>query len=111
MVGKVGALKKDGTRYRNYWCGRAMKSRSACDTYNGHSAPKLEQAILDYLGQFSDPELVRQHMEAAERREVEKREAELDEVTRGLDELESQFLKHLDLLKRDVLTEEEFTHG
>jgi oligoendopeptidase F len=63
---------------------------------------------LDYLGQFSDPELVREHMAAAERNEVERTEAELQEVQKGLSELESQFLKHLDFLERELLNEQEF---
>ena len=108
MVGKVGALRK-GKRYRNYWCSRALISRAHCSTYNGHSAPKLEKAILEYLGQFSSPKLVREHLAAAKTKEVKSNEKELKRVRRGLSELESQFLKHLDLLKREVLTEEEFT--
>ena len=63
---------------------------------------RLEEAVLDYLSQFSDPELVRQHMEAAERREFEQKETELKEVTKSLSDLEVQFLKHLDLIKRGI---------
>jgi site-specific DNA recombinase len=107
MAGKVGA-ERHGRRYRNYWCSRALKSRKLCSTYNGHSAPKLEQAILEYLGQFSDPDMVREHMAAAESKELEKKEQELREVQRGLEELEVQFMKHLDLLKRGILNEQEF---
>jgi len=98
-----------GGRYRSYWCSNARKGRAFCQYYNGHATQKLENVILEYLSEFSDPELVRDHMEAAERKEFETKEAELDQVTRGIVELESQFLKHLDLLKREVLTEEEFT--
>jgi site-specific DNA recombinase len=107
MAGKVGAA-RHGKRYRNYWCSRALKSRSLCATYNGHAAPRFEQTILEYLSQFSDPEMVREHMAAAESRELEKREQELREVQQGLGELEAQFLKHLDLLKRGILNEQEF---
>jgi len=108
MVGKVGAKRTRGGRYRNYWCSKAIMSRGRCPTYNGNSAPRLEQAVLEYLSQFSDPERVREHMEAAEERELEQRQADLDEVTAGISGLESQFSRHLDLLKRDVLNEEEF---
>ena len=107
MVGKIGAIRK-GKRYRNYYCSRAMRSRGSCSTYNGHSAPRLEKAILEHLGQFSDPELVREHMAAAERKEMERREEDLHDVQRGLADLESQFLKHLDFLKREILNEQEF---
>jgi hypothetical protein len=74
-----------------------------CPTYNGHSAPKLEQAILEYLGQFSDPEVVQGLMAAAERKVMEEHQVELHGVQQGLTDLESQFLKHLGLLKRGVL--------
>ncbi len=108
MVGKVGAKRSGGGRYRSSWCGRARQGRAFCRFYNGHSVARLEEAVLDYLSQFSDPELVRQHMEAAERNEFEQKETELKEVTKSLADLEGQFLKHLDLIKRDILNEEEF---
>mgnify|MGYP001478286879 CR=1 FL=1 len=85
-----------------------MSSRERCATYNGHSSRKLEKAVLEYLGQFSDPERVREHLQAAERREVAEKEAELKVVDRGLSDIETQFMQHLDLLKRDILTEDEF---
>ncbi len=107
MAGKPGSTWK-GRRYRNYYCSRALRSRAFCSTYNQHSVPKLEKAILGYLAQFSDPELVRQHMEAAERKEMEQSEAELKEVQKGLSDLEAQFVRHLDLLKKDILNETEF---
>jgi hypothetical protein len=107
MSGKTGAMWK-GRRYRNYYCSRAMRSREMCATYNGHAAHKLEKAVLEYLGQFSDPKRVREHMQAAERREVGKKEAELKAANRGMSDIQTQFMQHLDLLKRDVLTEDEF---
>ena len=111
MTGKVGAARK-GKRYRNYYCSRAMHSRGLCSVYNGHSAPKLEKAILEYLGQFSDPEKVREHLAAAERKELERYETELRDVEKRLADLESQFLRRLDdLLKRGVLTEQEFARA
>ncbi len=107
MAGKVGAAWKE-KRYRNYWCSRATKSKALCSHYNGHSAPKLEQAILEYLGQYSDPDLVKDHLSAAEMKEMQRRETELKQVERALSDLEGQFTKHLDYLKRGVLSEEEF---
>ena len=107
MVGKSGSMFK-GKRYRNYYCSRAMRSKEFCDTYNGHSAQKLEAAVSDYLGQFSDPELVREHLEAARSEELEKKRSELADVRRALDDVEAQFQKRLDLLTRGVLIEEEF---
>lgn len=108
MVGKVGHAYK-GKQYRNYYCSRASKSRGLCSIPNGHSAPKLETAILQYLGEFSDPKRVRQYLAMAERQDTEKYEAELKGIEKRLTELEVQFLSQLDgLLKRQILTEEEF---
>ena len=107
MAGKVASAWKE-KQYRNYWCSRATKSKALCSHYNGHSAPQLEQAILEYLGQFSEPDLVKDHLAAAEKKEMELRETELKQVERALIDLESQFTKHLDYLKRGVLNEEEF---
>ena len=111
MTGKVGIARK-GKRYRNYYCSRAMRSRGLCSLYNGHSAPKLEKAILEYLGQFSDPEKVREHLTAAERKELERYEVDLHDVEKRLADLEAHFLQRLDdLLKRGVLTEQEFARA
>ena len=107
MAGKVASAWKE-KRYRNYWCSRATKSKALCAHYNGHSAPKLEQAILEYLGQYSDPDLVKGHLSAAETKEMLRRETELKQVEKALNDLEGQFTKHLDYLKRGVLSEEEF---
>jgi hypothetical protein len=43
----------------------------------GHSAAKLESAILEYLGEFSDPIKVRRYLAAAEMQDTEKYEVEL----------------------------------
>jgi len=107
MVGKSGSMWK-GQRYRNYYCSRAMNSRAQCSTYNGHSAQKLENAILEYLSQFSDPKLVRKHLKAARTKDIEQKRTELEEARKGLDHLDSDFQKHLDLLKRGTLNEDEF---
>ncbi|RJQ41540.1 MAG: recombinase family protein [Dehalococcoidia bacterium] len=108
MVGKVSYAHK-GKQYRNYYCSRAMRSRGLCAFYNGHSAPKLEKAILDYLKQFSDPKLVKEYLAASDRKEVERREAELCEVEKRLADYEAQFFVRLnDLLKRKVLSDDEF---
>ena len=85
-----------------------MRGRALCPTYNGHSTGKLEKAILEYLAQFSDAEAVRQHLEAAEREELERSDADLEQVTNALADIDGQFLKHLDYLKKDLLNEEEF---
>jgi site-specific DNA recombinase len=107
MAGKRSAAYK-GKHYRNYACSRAMKSRALCPFYNGHSAVKVEPAVLEYLGQFSDPELVKEHLEAVQTRELADKESELAGAEQALSKLEGQFLQHLDLLQRGVITEAEF---
>ena len=107
MAGKAGATNKN-TQYRNYWCSRATKSREHCSHYNGHSAPKLETAVLGYLGQFSDPDMVKTRIEATDRKEMSVRESELKDVEAGLVELEIQFTQNLGFLRRGVLNEQEF---
>ncbi|MFC2038765.1 recombinase family protein [Chloroflexota bacterium] len=111
MVGKAGGSHK-GRQYRNYYCSRALRSRELCSTYNGHSAPKLEKTIVEYLGQFSDPELVREYLSAVDLKEVKKYEKELSQIEKRLTDYDSNFLGRLDdLLKRNVLSEEEFTQA
>ncbi len=111
MVGKAGGSHK-GRQYRNYYCSRALRSRALCSVSNGHSAPKLEKAILEYLGQFSDPQLVREYLSAMDREEVEKHEKELHQVEKRLAEYDTKFLSRLDdLLKREVLSEKEFNQA
>lgn len=111
MVGKVGASHK-GKRYRNYYCSHAMRSRELCSVYNGHSAPRLEKAVVEYLGQFSDPQLVRDYLAAIDQKELERHEGELRHVEKRLADLEARFLTRLDdLLKREVLSEQEFSRA
>jgi hypothetical protein len=40
----------------------------------GHTASKLEQAILEYLGEFSDPFKVSQYLALTEKQDTEKYE-------------------------------------
>jgi site-specific DNA recombinase len=107
MTGKYTSTYK-GKRYARYYCSRAQTSRSRCAFYNGHSAPKLEEAVLGYLGQFSDPKKVRELVDASDKREIRRRETELRQTERRLAEVETDFAKNLELLKRGVLNEEEF---
>ena len=107
MAGKRSAAYK-GKHYRNYACSRAMKSQALCSFYNGHSVVKIERAVLEYLGQFSDPELVKEHLAAVQTRELADKEAELAGAELALGKLEGQFLQHLDPLQRKVISESEF---
>lgn len=108
MVGKTGGS-YNGKKYRNYYCSNALRSRALCSVYNGHSATRLEKAIIEYLGTFSDPKLVQEYLSAMDRKEFQEREKELTQVEKRLAEYNSGFLARLnDLLKRNVINEQEF---
>ena len=107
MAGKAAASYK-GRQYRNYWCSRATRSRALCEHYNGHSTTKLESAVLEYLSQFSDPEIVKQHIESADQAELTARETELKDIELALADLDSQFTQNLGFMRRGVLNEQEF---
>ncbi len=55
--------------------------------------------MLHYFGEFSDLELVKEHLALGQVRGMEQKEAELVGVSRALDDRDGQFLQHLDLLK------------
>jgi site-specific DNA recombinase len=109
MVGHTGSLQRNGTRYRNYRCRRAEHSRALCPYKNYHSALKLEPAILEYLGQFSNPERVREILAQEERTRPDALKGELAGVEKRLAALDQELLAHLDLVKRGILNEAEFT--
>ena len=52
---------------------------------------------------------MKQHLALGQAKEMKQKEVELAGVSRALADLEGQFLQHLDLLKRDVLSETEFS--
>lgn len=110
VVGKVGSKYK-GRQYRNYWCSNALRGRAKCGLYNGHSAPKLERAILEYLGQYSDPQRVRELLDADSAQAARTAERDLRGAERRLETLDADFHKNLGLLKRGILTEEEFNRA
>ncbi len=110
MTGKMTSTYK-GKRTAKYYCSRAQTSRERCAFYNGHTAAKLDEAVLQYLGQYSDPKKVRELLDASEKRDIKRRETELRQVERRQAEVEADFAKNLDLLKRDVLNEDEFNQA
>ena len=57
-----------------------MSSRARCAYYNGHATGKLETAVLQYLGEYSDPKKVHELLDASEKQEVRRRGAELRQV-------------------------------
>ena len=65
-------------------------------------------AILDHLGQYSQPEKVRQLIDSQLQDLDAKDETELARVNGRLSELEKAFLNDLDRVDRGVLTEPEY---
>ena len=61
-----------------------------------------------HLGQYSSPKKVRELHAADSRRVLKQREPELRRVDKRLADIEADFHKNVDLLKRDLLNEEEF---
>jgi len=83
-------------RYRDYWCSWATKSRALCSHYNGHASGKLEAAVLEYLSQFSDPEVVKAHIVGANQKEILEKESELHDTESAINELDDQFTQNLE---------------
>ena len=108
MTGKTGSSYK-GKTYRSYQCVRAKKSKEDCAFHNGHNAKRIEPAVLDYLGQFSDPKRVSELLKENGNSELKRKKSELTKLEKRLKSLDSDFHKNLDFLKRGVLNEEEFS--
>src|SRR5439155_5996078 len=98
MTGKRGRIYK-GHAYTNYWCARAQRSREHCAYPNGHSARKLEAAVLEYLGRYSDADTVRELLAADATAQACRASEELRKAERDLAALEADFHRNLDLLK------------
>ena len=92
----------------DHWRSRATRSRALCEHYNGHSTTKLESAVLEYLSEISDPDIVKQHIESADQTELTARETELKDIEMALANLDSQFTQNLGFMRRGVLNEQEF---
>ena len=63
---------------------------------------------MEHLSQYSDPDAVRELLEAQGQETDNRDEAELTRVNARLGELEQGFLNDLDRVDRDILTEPEF---
>lgn len=108
MTGKAGA-KYRGRLYRSYQCVNAKKARAACAFHNSHSATKLEPAVLEYLGGFSDPKRVRELLEQSGKSDLKRKKTELSRLEKRLAALDRDFHQNLELLKKGILNEEEFS--
>ena len=108
MTGKTGSSYK-GNVYRSYLCVRSKKSKEDCAYHNGHNAKRIEPAVLEYLGQFSDPVRVAEILKETGATGLKRKKTELVKLDKRLKTLDSDFHKNLDFLKRGLLNEEEFS--
>ena len=107
MSGKSGSAYK-GRRYTSYVCTRATRAREGCAFYNGHAQKRLETAVMEYLGEFSDPKRVKELLSESSKTDLARKKRERKKLEKRLVGLESDFHKNLDYLKKNLLNEEEF---
>ena len=98
----------DSGKHRYYVCCGKKMAQALCAEAVSHRQEALEEAILDHLGQYSDPDIVRQLLEAQGQETDIRDEAELGRVTGRLAELEQAFLNDLDRVDRGIMTEPEY---
>ena len=106
--GAMAGSSKGPNKYQYYVCCNRKMASALCDQSISHRKDPLEAAILEHLGQYSDPEMVRDLLEAHVQDMESGTEAELDRVNGRLAELEQSFLKDLDRVDRGILTEPEY---
>jgi site-specific DNA recombinase len=95
-------------RWFYYRCHNHEEARALCV---GNTARKeaLETAVLAFLGQYDDPDKVRELLEAQDTVADTRAEEELARVTARVKELETGMLNDLDRLDRKIITEAEYT--
>ena len=115
MVGKRSWQRRDRhgnvRTYRNYWCGNAQRGKDLCQIYNGHSAVKLERAVLGALAPYAEPDLVRDLLDEQVQRTTPTVADELKRVDARLAALDKDFDDNLSLLKRGLLDDEDFARA
>ena len=97
--------------HRTYVCVRNAVAKAACAVHNYHRVKPLEDAVLSFLGQYSDPKRVRELLAADTKPDAVGLEAQRADAEKRLAALDRDFLANLELLKRGVLNEGEFTRA
>jgi len=105
--GAMAGFKKSED-YRYYRCSWYAKARDFCADAKSHRQKPLEDAVLEHLSQYSDPEMVMELLDAQGQETDNRDEAELTKVNTRLAELERGFLNDLDRVDRDIMTEAEY---
>ena len=106
--GAMAGASKGPKKHTYYVCCNRKMARALCDQAVSHRKEALEEAILGHLGQYSDPEMVRELLEAQGQESDTRAEAELTRVSGRLAELERGFLNDLDRVDRGIMTEPEY---
>jgi len=101
----AGASKGPG-KYKYYVCCNRKMAQALCEHGGSHRKEQLEEAILNHLGQYSQPEKVRRLLDSQD--SDARGEAELARVNGRLVELEKAFLNDLDRVDRGIMTEPEY---
>ena len=95
-------------KYRYYLCTGRQMSAALCGEGRNHRQDALEEAILDHLGRYSDPVVVRQLLVAQGEETDHRADQELARANKRLVELEQAFLNDLDRVDRGIMTEPEY---
>ena len=106
--GAMAGASNGPKKHTYYVCCNRKMARALCDQQISHRKEALEEAILGHLGQYSDPELVRELLEAQVHESDTTNEVELARVSGRLAELEQAFLNDLDRVDRRIMTEPEY---
>ncbi len=95
-------------KHRYYTCTGRKMARELCSEGRNHRQGALEEAILEHLNQYSDPDMVRELLDAQGQETDNRDETELTRVNARLAELERGFLNDLDRVDREIMTESEY---
>ena len=105
----VGTSRMRGDkRSAEYYCRNHKRAKVLCPYNNGHMSHNLEAAVLEFLGQYSDPAKVRELLAANDTKADRRQEQELSKVVARLGQLEQAFLNDLDRVDRHILNEAEY---
>ena len=101
-----GSSKGPGKRY--YLCTGKQMSIALCDQGRNHRQDELERVVIEYLGQYTDADMVRALLEDQGQEKDARADSELARVNQRLAELEQGFLNDLDRVDRGIMTEPEY---
>ena len=106
--GAMAGASKGPNKHRYYECCNRKMAGALCNQAVSHRKDALEAAILEHLGQYTDPEIVRDLLEEQGQKSDVDDELKLARVSGRLVELDRAFLSDMDRLDRGILTEPEY---